>query len=298
MIRINHQQLYAFWVVAQEGSITKACRKLFLAQPTVSGQIIQLEKALHARLFLRERKRLILTDHGKHVLEHAHTIFTATQDLLDSLRDGRVQPSGRMRLGIDTQVTKQVALRCFRAVQAFQREIPVTLNEGALKDLMGELREREIDLILSDQAGPADHAGRYRSVLIGKLPIFFVAAPKLARRCASFPRDLAHIPLLLPTPSSPLRGEIDQFLAPLKWPPRAIGEIADADFMRALAIDGLGAAPAHILSVAEDLRAGRLVRLGRRPTGLIKKLWLIARADLPSQSVVPHLLEKFRITSV
>lgn len=295
ILSFNHQQLYSFWVVAQEGSITKACSRLFLAQPTVSGQIIQLEKHLKTSLFQREKNRLILTDQGQVVFQHANTIFGATRDLLDSVREGLTKGPGRLLLGIDAHITKQVALRCLHAVQTFRPGTPVTIHEGALRDLIRELHDREIDLILSDQSGPAADAGQYRRTMVGRIPIFFVAAPELARHCQSFPRDLSQIPLLLPTPASPLRSDIDQYLAGLKMEPRIIGEIADADFMRILAIDGQGAAPLHILSVASDLRAGRLLRLGRRPTGLVKTLWLIGRAGKQTNQIVHHLLEKFRI---
>jgi len=69
MIILNHQHLYYFWVVAKEGSVARACEKLFLAQPTVSGQIIQLEKFFGRRLFTRDKKKMDLTDDGKLVFE-------------------------------------------------------------------------------------------------------------------------------------------------------------------------------------------------------------------------------------
>ena len=65
--------------------------------------------------------------------------------------------------------------------------------------------------------------------------------------------------------------------------------------MRLLALDSQGAAPMHLLSVSADLQAGRLVRLGRRETDLMKTLWLIGRAGREKHPVVRYLLEKFRI---
>ena len=42
MIPLNYHHLYYFFVIAKEGSIAKACEKLFLAQPTLSTQLKQL----------------------------------------------------------------------------------------------------------------------------------------------------------------------------------------------------------------------------------------------------------------
>ncbi len=44
MERLNYQHLYYFWTVAKEGSISRACEKLQLAQPTISGQLAARER--------------------------------------------------------------------------------------------------------------------------------------------------------------------------------------------------------------------------------------------------------------
>ncbi|HUV12700.1 MAG TPA: LysR family transcriptional regulator [Acidobacteriota bacterium] len=43
---LNYHHLFYFWTVAKEGTITKACKKLRLAQPTVSAQLRTLEERL------------------------------------------------------------------------------------------------------------------------------------------------------------------------------------------------------------------------------------------------------------
>jgi|GEM_PF-5138274 len=44
MERLNYQHLYYFWTVAKEGRISRACEKLHLAQPTISGQLAVFER--------------------------------------------------------------------------------------------------------------------------------------------------------------------------------------------------------------------------------------------------------------
>lgn len=45
---LNYHHLHHFWVVAKEGGIARACEKLHVTQPTVSGQLRQLEGSLRA----------------------------------------------------------------------------------------------------------------------------------------------------------------------------------------------------------------------------------------------------------
>ena len=40
---LNYHHLLYFWTVAREGSITRACEQLRLTQPTISGQLRELD---------------------------------------------------------------------------------------------------------------------------------------------------------------------------------------------------------------------------------------------------------------
>jgi len=296
MIPLNHQHLYYFWMVAKEGSVSKASEKLCLTQPTVSGQLAQLQKVLGKHLFEREKNRLVLTEEGRFVLDYANQIFNTAEELLEALRQGAPhQNNPRIRLGIDTHVSKQVALRCLKMIYAHKPATQITLLEGSLKDLLPALCSRELDLLLSEQIILAKPNDPYINIEVGRLRIFFVAAPRIARQVERFPRDLANIPLLLPAPTSPLWSRIEQFLVQHQIQPKVIGKIHDVEFMRLLALEGIGAAPLHNLSISADLHAGRLVRLGRPSTHISKTLWLVAGKSHRSNPIVEHLLRNFRI---
>ena len=61
---LNYHHLLYFWMVAKEGSVTAAAEALRLSQPTVSGQVKQLEESLGERLFRRVGRNLELTEMG------------------------------------------------------------------------------------------------------------------------------------------------------------------------------------------------------------------------------------------
>jgi len=74
---LNYHHLHYFWVVAREGSVTKACDILHLSQPTISGQIRELEKAMKAPLFAKSGRGLALTETGQAVFRYADQIAPA-----------------------------------------------------------------------------------------------------------------------------------------------------------------------------------------------------------------------------
>src|ERR1035437_1805616 len=111
MLHLNHQHLYYFWVVAKEGSISKACPKLFLTQPAISSQIIKLEKSLGKKLFHRENRKLKLTEDGKLVLDYANQIFRYSEELLDAIGDRPSREVMRIQVGIVDQMPQKVSQR-------------------------------------------------------------------------------------------------------------------------------------------------------------------------------------------
>jgi len=67
----NRDHLRYFVAVADEGQITQAARRLFMAQPALSQAISQLESELGLRLLDRHPRGVTLTDAGEAFLEKA-----------------------------------------------------------------------------------------------------------------------------------------------------------------------------------------------------------------------------------
>jgi len=64
-----------FLAVAREGSISKAAAVLFITQPTLSRQLMDLEEELGKKLFIRNKKGLILTEEGLLLRKRAEEII-------------------------------------------------------------------------------------------------------------------------------------------------------------------------------------------------------------------------------
>ncbi|MCV5232859.1 LysR family transcriptional regulator, partial [Escherichia coli] len=64
-------QLRYFVAVAETGSFSRAAERCHVSQPSLSQQIIKLESRLGQRLFDRLGRRVVLTDAGRLLLDHA-----------------------------------------------------------------------------------------------------------------------------------------------------------------------------------------------------------------------------------
>lgn len=69
--------------VAQEGSFSGAARKLFLAQPTVSAHVQELEKELGTRLFVRSTRQVHLSEEGEKLYRYAKQMVSLEEKILE-----------------------------------------------------------------------------------------------------------------------------------------------------------------------------------------------------------------------
>jgi LysR family transcriptional regulator, transcriptional activator of nhaA len=295
MLLINHHHLYYFWVAAKAGSIAQACAALNLAQPTVSAQIIKLEKDLKRTLFERRRRGLELTEDGRLVMDYANQIFNYSQEMVDALQD---RPGGRrirVQIGIVDQVSKEIAQALLAALFKGMPQAMATVHEGRPAPLLADLKSHTLDVVLSNAPLPVEDADDYRKAEIGRLPVHFAAAPALARKVRRFPADLKNVPLLLPTRASPIWSQVEQFLSRQQIAPHVLAEIQDAELLHRLALLGEGAAPLDRMTMRDAVKEGGLVRLNARPTGIEETFWLVTKKRHRLNPAADYLLENFRI---
>ena len=76
-VRFDWNRARAFLVTAEEGSLSAAAKALGMSQPTLGRQVDALESELNVTLFERVGRRLVLTDAGMELLEHARAMGEA-----------------------------------------------------------------------------------------------------------------------------------------------------------------------------------------------------------------------------
>jgi LysR family transcriptional repressor of citA len=74
---MNIRWLRTFVTAAENENFRETAEKLFMAQPTVTAHIKQLEKELNAEFFRRSGRNIVLTEAGRRFLPHAHLILTS-----------------------------------------------------------------------------------------------------------------------------------------------------------------------------------------------------------------------------
>lgn len=90
--------LRTFITVTKVQNVSKAGEQIFLTQPAVSKQIKSLEQHYGVKLFERIKKRLIITEEGKRLLDYAYRIVSLYKESIESLNEKETQIKGTLRI--------------------------------------------------------------------------------------------------------------------------------------------------------------------------------------------------------
>jgi LysR family transcriptional activator of nhaA len=261
---LNYHHLLYFWVVAREGGIARASRQLLVAEPTISGQVKELETFLGEKLFVRAGRRLVLTEMGKVVFDYAGEIFSLGRQMLDTVRQRPSDRPLRLAVGVTDGMPKLVARRLLEPALRGPHRVELTCREGAVDELLIDLSTYRLDLVLSDApAGGGVKLVSY-SHLLGESGVSFFATPAAAKGLArKFPASLADADVLLPTENTTLRRALDQWFAAHGLRPRVAASIEDSALLKTFGQAGVGAFPAPTAVEAEVCRQYEVKVVGR-----------------------------------
>ena len=136
-------QLNVFQIIAQEGSISAAARKLQIAVPSASQSLKLLEQKIGVSLFHRTTRNIQLTDAGRELLARTETAMITLNQALDEIQHFNSEPSGTVRITL-SRFAYQLILRPHLA--EFSERFPKIQLEISLNDALVNLLEDGFDL--------------------------------------------------------------------------------------------------------------------------------------------------------
>ncbi|MEP6781540.1 MAG: LysR family transcriptional regulator [Gemmatimonadaceae bacterium] len=253
--RLNFHHLHYFWAVAKDGNLTRTAERLRVAQSALSKQIRQLETQLEQPLFVREGRRLVLTEAGRIAMEYADTIMAAGSELMTTLRDGKRQERQLLRIGAVATLSRNFQ-RMFLAPLFKAPDVSLLLHSGAPSDLLSRLRAHSLDVVLSNRRVLEEAQHAWRCMRIARQEVILIGHRR--RRPFRFPIDLEGAALVLPTRENELRSGFDLICEQHGVRPIVVAEVDDMAMLRLMAreLNAIALAPAVV--VRDELKSGRL----------------------------------------
>src|SRR5471032_368936 len=168
--------LLLFARVAEAGSFSRAAERVQLPKSTVSRRIAALEKRLGERLLQRTTRKLVITDFGQGVLDHARALSDEVDAALAFALSRQARPSGRLRVSMPGDFAS-TALE--KPLAGFIRDFPEVALELDLSPRRVDLIGENFDLAIRMGALPDDTQLSARRLAVFTTGLY--AAPSLLR---------------------------------------------------------------------------------------------------------------------
>jgi LysR family transcriptional activator of nhaA len=263
---LNFNHLYYFWVVADEGSIVSASKRLNITSQTISGQISLLETRINNELFRKSGRNLQLTDTGQIVKRYADSIFALGQELSDVLRGITSTGPSELIVASASALPKATVYKILEPALAMEDDFVLTLTEGPVESILADLAVNKVDLVLSDTQVQSNLKIKAFNHFLGSSGLTVVAPKSLAQKYSkNFPQCLHKAPLLLPTRRYAVRSRFDHWLDAREIRPKIRGQFDDSAVMKACGEAGFGLF--FVPQIVEDIvcKMHGVIPVGRIP---------------------------------
>ncbi|MEZ5730384.1 MAG: LysR substrate-binding domain-containing protein [Burkholderiaceae bacterium] len=211
-LKLRHLRMLA--ALSELGQVSRVARAFNVTQPAISKQLAEIERALEAKVVVREGNRLRFTAVGERLAAHARRVVQQLERArfdVDALRRGI---GGRVSIGAVTSVAPTLLPEAIRLLMAAAPAAVVSVTEGHFVQLLPQLESGALDMLVARAWQPFSKPGIEQASLYRE-PVLVVVGAKhpLGSRADVVWADALQWPWIAPAPGSLAREAIDAFLA-------------------------------------------------------------------------------------
>jgi DNA-binding transcriptional LysR family regulator len=278
--RVTAAQVRAFLALARSGSYAAAARAVGTSEPSLHRAVRDLSVALGRELVERRGRGVVLTRRGSEV---ARAFALATAELNAGIEEVAAlagRETGRIAIGAMPLCRARLLPAAIARFHASYPDYRIIVAEGSHAELIGPLRDGELDLLIGALRDPVPGPDLEQTFLFEDRPVIVGrAGHPLADTPASI-ASLASYPWSVAGPGAPLREHWEaMFIAHgLSVPdvPVECGSVItirqlmmSSDFLTMLSPD----------QVAVELEAGWLTVICPSPSEVVRSIGITTRLD-------------------
>lgn len=144
-VKFDWNNTRAFLVTAEEGTLSAAAKALGMTQPTLSRQVAALETELGVTLFERVGQRLMLTESGMELLEHARSMGNSALQFSLAATGQSQQIEGSVVISVGEL---DAVFRLPEMIAKLRRKEPGIDIEVVVTNETSDLKRREADIAI------------------------------------------------------------------------------------------------------------------------------------------------------
>lgn len=291
---MEFRQLKYFVAVADHQNMTQASAALFVSQPTVSQQMLALERELGRPLFERHADGVRLTEAGHALLPYALRVLQHIDDAIDEIK-GPQGEKETLNIGVLPTLTRSILPQLMKQYQRVHPGVVIGVIESSTQRLVrkvnaGDLHIALLDLPLSDPLLHVERLWSEELVLIAP-PDFPLASGRIELG------DLQNHDFITTEPGYGLRDALFRLTQPSGFNPRITMELTSLGAIIGFVRLGFGISLVPRRTVQLEIETGEIQELPintaiSRDIGVI---WRHQRAlRTAAQAFYEHIREQCR----
>lgn len=239
---MDARQLRYFTQIVESGSLAKASRQFFIAQPALSQQMARLEEEVGRPLLLRSAQGVSPTENGIALYHHAKFLLRQFDQAVFIARQDAAQVSGRVSVGLAPTTVCALGLPLLAHLREKYPGVVLNVVEGMSGHLEQMARSGQLDIaVLFSQTSAAELA--VEQLLEEQLYVIIPARSDLVprRRTSMTLREVTRIPLVLPSGGHGLRKRISMEFERVGLSVHPVAEVDSLPLVMRSIAGGMGA---------------------------------------------------------
>lgn len=236
------RQLRYFVGIVESGSLTRASRRLCIAQPALSQQVLKLEAEVGKALLHRSAKGVVPTDNGLALYHHARLMLRQFEQALSIARQEGGDAQGVVSLGLPATMLRAIGLALVREIRRKYPGILLNVVEGLSGQIEQMMRLGQLDLAV---LFALDALPEFKAQPLVEEELFVLLAENstlVDADCQSLTlQQVSQLPLILPTGRHGLRRRVCAEFERRGLAPNVVAEIDSAGLLMDCVCDGMGA---------------------------------------------------------
>jgi len=283
-----------FISVVENLSFSQAAEKLGRTQSAVSQSIALLEEELETQLFIRDGKKIRLTEPGKQFYNQALLSLNHIDLALEEIRVWKGLERGTLTIGSShTSATllltplldafhKRYPGIFLKVLQVLSQDAPMALKQGKIDLTLGILPRKKIP-------------GLYEIPLMEREDLLIASVPLFPlEHDPHYEKLLSSRPFVIAGPGMQSRMRTDQLFEQWNRTPRIVLECDDIHLIKQTVMAGLGVSLLPEIVVREEIKRGKLFGLSLKhwkPINMIGLLTLPDSMNFPAVKAFIELLQ-------
>lgn len=269
---MNLRHMKIFLTVCEVGNMTRAAKILYMAQPSVSQAIIEMEQFYGARLFERLNHRLYLTTAGERLSSYARHILNLSEQARQELSD--LSRGGSLRIGTSLTIGAYLLPGLVTVFKTRNPDVDLFLrvdNTGVIEKMV---LNDQIDMGLAE--GPVNSPQLVEKFFHDDYLVFIVSPQHpLGKKEKLRIQDLEGQPFLVREEGSGTQNIFEQAMreAGVTW--KITGVYNNNEAIKQAVGSNLGMAIVSKISISEEVRQGLILPLEVEGISLKRKFTLI-----------------------